>query len=469
MNASAKKENRRSLADMLGVGEDEASALLEVTVAITHSEHDLLATQVAKHIHQMLSRTVERVTVNAAGTSNAAAEIVIGSAGPSHESARIWVYFEKGRIFVAKESRQSDSSDVHPFGALIAGCYACAAALQLLIGDRLRQPAPESYVVDLNELLGGDAALLPSEANFDEAYLVGAGAIGNGFVAGLVLLPVRGKLHVVDDDTASEGNLQRCVMFEPSDVGKKKADRLAAAARRTSSLVEYEPRPLRLQNLPERRPGAWLKRLVVAVDSPRARRSLQNEFPGEVFDASTTGATEIVFHYHRQPAEGACLGCVYPTNRDEQARERHVAESLGVSVAEVMEIKISAAAADKILAKYPHLDLHNIVGQPYDTLFKGLCSSEKLFTEHGRDVLTPFAFVSTLAGALLALEFFRRIHCGHAELPNFWRVSPWNNPMPRNRRHLPRNASCDFCGEPTLRNLAAELWRELDSPVTSAR
>jgi hypothetical protein len=468
MNPSAKKENLRSLADMLGVGEAEASALLNTTVAITHSENDAVATQVAMQIDQMLSRTIERVTVNNVGTVNASAEIVIGSAQPRHNSARVWVFFEKGRIVVAKERRPSDSSDVHSIGTLIAACYACAATIQLLIGDRLRQPAPESYIVDLNELLGGDEALLFSEADFEEAYLVGAGAIGNGFVAGLVLLPIRGKLHVVDDDDASDGNLQRCVMFGPSDVGKKKAEQLVAAARRTSSLVDYEPRPLRLQNLPERKAGAWLKRLVVAVDSPRARRSLQNEFPGEVFDASTTGAAEIVFHYHRQPTEGACLACVYPTNRDEQARERHVAESLGVSVADVMEIKISPSAADKIVAKYPDLDRRNVVGQPYDTLFKGLCSSEKLFTEHGRDVLTPFAFVSTLAGALLALEFFRRIHHGHLGIPNFWRVSPWNNPMPRNRRCLPRNASCDFCGEPTLRNLAAELWRELDGSASSA-
>lgn len=310
MNPSAKKENRRSLADMLGVGEAEASALLEITVAITHSENDVLAVQIAKHIYQMLSRTVDRVTVNDLGTSNAAAEIVIGSAQSCHNSARVWVYFEKGKIIVAKERRQSDFSDVHQIGALIAGCYACAATLQLLIGEHVRQPAPESYIVDLNELLGGDEALLSSEADFDEAYLVGAGAIGNGFVAGLSLLPIRGKLHVVDDDDVSDGNLQRCVMFGPSDVGKKKAEQLVAAARRTSSLVECEPRPFRLQDLPERKAGAWLKRLVVAVDSPRARRSLQNEFPGEVFDASTTGAAEIIFHYHRQPEEGACLACV---------------------------------------------------------------------------------------------------------------------------------------------------------------
>ncbi|HVS53588.1 MAG TPA: ThiF family adenylyltransferase [Opitutaceae bacterium] len=458
MNSSAKKENSRSLAEMMGIREDEAAALLEASVAVTFADDDRVAKDIATHTAALLSRTLSDVRLNDAQMRNVAVELVVGAIEPRYESPKIWLSVASGRATITKSRLSSDASNLHPIARLIAACYACAAAIDTLIGERLPYPTPETYVVDMCELLGEDAPLLDKECDFSEAHLAGAGAIGNGFVLGLAQLPIHGKLYVVDDDNVSEGNLQRCALFSQSDVGLKKAEVLAAAAARTGSRVVYVPRTVRLQQLAERKEGPWLKRLVVAVDSPRARRHLQNEMPGEVFDASTTGAAEIVFHYHRQPADAACLGCVYPSNPDEHAHERHVAESLGVSIEDVSEIKISQAAATKILAKYPDLERESVVGAPYDTLFKALCSSEKLFTAEGRDVLTPFAFVSALAGVLLALEFFRRTHRGHSGLPNYWRISPWNNFMARNRRTLPRNPDCEFCGVPVLRELIQQMW-----------
>jgi len=467
MNSSTKKENSRSLAEMMGIGEEEAAALLNVSVAVTFADGDRVAKDIATHAATLLSRTLSDVRLNDSQMRSIAMELVVGATEPRYDSPKVWLSVTDGRVTIAKTQLSSDTSDVPPIGRLIAACYVCAAALGTVIGDRLPYPTPETYVVDMRELLGEDEPLLRKECDFSEAHLAGAGAIGNGFILGLAQFPIRGKLNVVDDDHVSEGNLQRCALFGPSDVGTKKAEALVAAAARTESQVVYVPRTVRLQQLAERGEGAWLKRLVVAVDSPRARRHLQNEMPGEVFDASTTGAAEIVFHYHRQPTDGACLGCVYPSNPDEHAHERHVADALGVSFQDVREMKISEAAATKILAKYPDLVRESVVGVPYDTLFKALCSSEKLFTAEGRDVLTPFAFISTLAGVMLALEFFRRMHRGHSGLPNFWRISPWNNFMVRNRRILPKNPDCEFCGVPVLRDLIRKMWAPSPSNGTS--
>lgn len=63
---------------------------------------------------------------------------------------------------------------------------------------------------------------------------------------------------------------------------------------------------MRLQDVPAKQGGgAWLKRLIVGVDSPRARRNLQTEVPGEVYDASTTGISEVVVHF--SPTAGGPL------------------------------------------------------------------------------------------------------------------------------------------------------------------
>jgi len=48
--------------------------------------------------------------------------------------------------------------------------------------------------------------------------------------------------------------------------------------------------------------------------------ALLSEFPGEVFDASTTGISEVDLHFHKQPTTGPCLGCVYPHTPQEDAR-----------------------------------------------------------------------------------------------------------------------------------------------------
>jgi hypothetical protein len=55
----------------------------------------------------------------------------------------------------------------------------------------------------------------------------------------------------------------------------------------------------------------------------------------------------------------------------------------------------------------------NVGGLAYGTL----CG--KLMAPEGRQVLTPFAFAAVLAGAILALRFFRRVERGgHGGLYN---------------------------------------------------
>jgi hypothetical protein len=331
--------------------------------------------------------------------------------------------------------------------------------MKSVLGDRLPYPTPEFYIVDLVQFLGKDAAILGEEVDFGEAFMAGAGAIGNGFVLGAAYLPLRGKLHVADDDNASSGNLQRCPLFNEKSVGRPKADVLCEEGNKLmGSRVRCEPHNVILQRVPQRHEGAWLRRLIVAVDSPRARRQLQNELPREVFDASTTGSAEIVLHFNIQPAKGACMGCIYHHSPQEGAHELHVAESLGVEVAEVRELRVSPMSAVKICTRFPHLDPAQVTGLAYDTLFKALCASSRLMTAEGRQVLTPFAFVSVLAGVILAIEFFRRVRYGHNGLYNEWRISPWSNPVMRRQRLLERRPDCQCCGATVLRKLTAELW-----------
>jgi surfactin synthase thioesterase subunit len=152
------------------------------------------------------------------------------------------------------------------------------------------------------------------------------------------------------------------------------------------------------------------------------------------------------------------ITCFAPITKRRGAHEKHVAETIGVSLDEVRRERISDAAAALICKRYPQLNPASIAGTAFDTLFKQLCSSTQLKTSEGRQVLAPFAFVSVLGGVYLAIEFIRRLHRSRAPLFNEWRISPWSNPVIRRRRKLERNPDCEFCANPLMVGVAESIW-----------
>jgi hypothetical protein len=258
--------------------------------------------------------------------------------------------------------------------------------------------------------------------------------------------------------------LNRCVWFDDSDIGESKAERLALRAQRYFGDLKLIPLRMMLQDAKDGLGPDWLRRLVVAIDTRRGRRSLQCEVPGEVFDASTTGVEEIVLHHHKQPTDTACLSCIYFESPDELSRERHIAEALGVTIAEVQEPGgVSASAALAIAAKYPSCQPADLFGHAYDSLFKNLCSEMAIQGALGRPVLAPFCFVSVLAGVCLAIELGRRLsQSGKPPAFNYWYLSPWAPPVDELKQIRGREPKCDFCSYETHRTFAKTLWGNLE-------
>jgi hypothetical protein len=152
------------------------------------------------------------------------------------------------------------------------------------------------------------------------------------------------------------------------------------------------------------------------------------------------------------------LACAYAHSPDEHARERHIAAVLGVELDDVRQLSVSSAAACRVQERHPHLSADAIQGLAYDTLFKALCGSAPSLSPEGKQVLAPFAFVSTLAGALLAAEFYQRVKAGHEGRFNEWRISPWSAPLDRRKRIQLRHPGCEFCSNPVLRKVNHGFW-----------
>jgi hypothetical protein len=456
LTPAARLENARTLASALGLSANQAAELLRLSALITVDPDDSTASVTASETADLLQRTIEQVDKEL-GTAAPTVEIVIGAASARSNARRLYVTISDRQLSISKqELGRASCADLPGLWALVSACYVTGAALSLALSQEPLFGSPDPLHVEFEQLgLVGQNFTQPLDLGV--AYMAGAGAIGNGFLWAARYVEIAGTLHIVDDDQVSSGNLNRQVWFGTADIDEFKAIRLAELAQPHLPSLKLEPRVSRLQDLPERSEGPWLKKLLVAVDSRRARRALQNEFPGEVFDASTTDIREIVIHHNRQVTDFACMSCIYEPDQEETSRETHIAEHFGVSVNEVRSERISEDAARIITGRFSTLEAAGLVGTAYDSLFKRLCAEAALKTSEGKRVLAPFAFVSVLAGALLLIEMFGQAG-PHPALTNYWRLSPWHPALARRRVLRPRQPGCAFCSNEIMAMVNRGLW-----------
>jgi hypothetical protein len=466
LNDAAKRENALTLANTLGISLDAASTVLDACIAVTASADDIMACGVANDVVTLLSRTVSHVTpkiVDELSLDEVALEVVFGAASPKTDRPVVRVRISPEALTIERTTPGNDvpgepCAIVPRLLGRLTACYVASAAVQSVIATTGIAEMPNPFKFQFSEL-GVTFDQLSARIDLGHTYLAGAGAIGNAFLWSAEHVDLRGTLDIADDDFVSDGNLNRQILFEPDDIGLSKAERLVARASPRTPNLTLRARPKRLQSLEERNDGPWLKRLIVAVDSRRARRKLQSELPGEVFDASTTDIREVVIHHNKQPATAACMACIYAPDKAEYTREHHIAEALGVSVDAVRSERVSSHDAEQIVLRYPKLSADAIVGVAYDSLFKQLCGEGQLRTAGGGRVLAPFAFVSCLAGTLLVIEVIRSLaHDAPAYNDNYWRVSAWHPPLARRRIRRQRELQCEICGDEVCAEVIRELW-----------
>jgi hypothetical protein len=451
--STARQENARTLAAAIGRSDAEVEHLLDTTVLITFGPG---GDRLADYIQALLARTLSNVRRELDGVP--AIEVVVGPATPRSTAPVIGVGVDGYRLEV-RDGTVAIGTTARPIVQLVAACYAAAAAVHTAIGAELPVPLRLPIAIDLERLHGAAIARLDERIELGQCFMAGAGAIGNAVIAGFSTLDVRGELHICDPDHASDGNLNRCWWFDLADLGEPKAERLVLRAQRAMTQLRLIPHVATLHDAIRTTGDKPMETLIVGVDSRRARRSLQNEMPHRVFDASTSGITEFVLHFNILPSDRACMSCIYYEVADETAHEAHVAEALGVGVADVRENFVSESAAERIARTYPDLDPAGLTGLAYDSLFKELCGKAQLKTATAERVLAPFGFVSVLAGVMLAIEIAIRTGTNH-RVPdyNYWRVSPWGAPIDRMREQRSRRPGCEFCSNETLQSVVKKLW-----------
>lgn len=455
MNAEAKRENILTLQSLLGLKEEAAEKITGSAVLISGVEQQPI---LCEYIQTILGKTVESVHSQFVDDVQYSCEIIVVGANRQTNLPFVFVG-QTGETFLVSTLNEpvSELGSYPHFFYFLLSCYISALAVKTLTKNGLMVTVKDEIIIDPQKIVP-DFNIFETPVDIGEAYLAGAGAIGNSFIQALSLFNVNGKLVIADPDTVSKGNLNRCYFFTEDDVSKKKVDILVNRTQVLFPNLKLIAHRDVLNTVPANNGGAWLEKLIVAVDSRRARRSLQGEIPKEVFDASTTGISEVVLHNHKRPLVGACLGCIYHKEEQEGAHEKHIAELLGVSVHQVQQLFINNVAASLIVERYSNLQTNDLIGLSYDTLFKQLCGEGKLRTAEDKQVLAPLAFVSALAGAFLALNMVQRL--AGTKSYNYWRISPWTNPNFSAQRNRPTHPKCDYCNSESYTKVASSLWPE---------
>lgn len=445
------QENQRMIARILGISEEEAAERLNRSVAITAGGGEAAA--FATELAAQLERTIHVVGPDAMCDFEITVHAPQARAGVAH----LPITLHQDRVIIGTASGGQCARDLHGVQRVIAACYAAGVVLTRVIEGLAPATPPDPFVVRF-DALGATSRVLSTPLHLAETVLAGAGAVGNGFLRAARHLDISGTLTVADPKVVGGGNPNRCLYFDASDVGRPKAERLCERAAADFSRLILVPEVMTFSNIVGRRGS--VRRVIVGTDSRPARRSIQHDMPLEVLDASTTGASEVIVHSHRQPTPDACLACIYRHIPDEQARQRAIAEGLGLALDDVAAGGlIDARVAALIAARHASLDATALVGMAFDSLYKQMCAEQALLTATGEQVLAPFAFVSNLAGALLALELARfdsgqRFEDGY----NYLFVSPWMPPGARQRRVRPRVPECVFCGDPATALAWQAIW-----------
>jgi hypothetical protein len=151
----------------------------------------------------------------------------------------------------------------------------------------------------------------------------------------------------------------------------------------------------------------------------------------------------------------------------EEQRERHIAETLGLTLDEVRAGFVDDATAGKLAEKFPQLDRDHLTGMAFDSLHKVLCGQQALATPAAQQAAAPFSFVSNLAGVLLALEMYRRqTRLDGWGRTNYMALSPWLPPHSKMRRLRGRLQGCEFCSSPEAMETLKSVWTDSDKNPT---
>jgi len=354
----------------------------------------------------------------------------------------------------------------NPFGAGAAACFGAANVFRAIFSAQLPGSQLDSEisvsVLDLDPKTPKPKNPPLREIDFGEFHLIGAGAVGNGFLWALSRLKCKGALHLVDAEPLERSNLQRYAMTAPSDEGKFKSD--LGKTWLSGGNLSVKSHKATWEDYVAAR-GDWrFERVAVAVDNAATRIHVQAALPKSVFN-SWTQVGEVGLSRHTFLGDAACLACLYiPKGKtlnfdDIVLKAIRLAEN-GPNLMEVRTRLDTGQTTERAflerISTAANISIERLLpfeGKPLRNFYvEAICGGAVLefdsSNQHNRaDV--PMAFQSALAGILLAADVVADVARLRSMLPTITQIDllrtlPSIVSTPR-RKHA--DSRC-ICGDP---------------------
>ncbi len=241
------------------------------------------------------------------------------------------------------------SGAFNAIGASAAACLGAGWAFLILAGCPLVARAFEVSLFS-NEV-GGPGTLsvgpeLLAEPVELDGFLVGCGAVTNGWAYVVKRLPIVGRLDAIDRQSLGIENLGPYVAARREWLGKPKAEMIAAllspAILVTPRAEEWELFKIRL------RYGIPVPSIIVnGLDNVETRHSVQRLWPAVLIDMAAGGLTSQVIVKPRQ-SDAICVLQALVGPEDEIGWAERAAQETGLSVERILEAPTTAITAADI-------------------------------------------------------------------------------------------------------------------------
>lgn len=237
-----------------------------------------------------------------------------------------------------------------------------------------------------------------------DVIMGGVGAIGNGVLYLLGLLPLTGRVIGIDSQTFGSENLGTCMLIGPQDVGTPKATLVERAlAGRVAAKGYHEPLNKFASRLGKEVPYA--ETIIGALDNIEARHALQDLWPAVLLDGAIG---PFLCQASRHPIDGdvACARCLFRQPPGERA-EVIASRATGLTVERAL-MPDEVVTQDDVERAPPEKRqwLAEKVGKPICSIVSEATVRE-LTDGHQSGFEPSVPFVATLASSMVVGELIK--------------------------------------------------------------
>lgn len=387
-------------------------------------------------------------------------DLMIGSSTRLQATRQIAAFGDGWRAMVGPpgELPRLPAASSLPFGPYFAACLGTAEVFKMLCGRRDEDAASAVFFSLWDGRLTASWSSLatgaePTKLLLPPSYLIGAGAVGQAFLAPIIAFEgVQGYFVVIDDDAIDLTNLNRYLLARLRDVGCGKVDLAVETLERRAIGVHgyqglwpaYALDPVRSRargDLDELERTYGYRQVISCVDGNQARHDIQRFWPEHIIGASTQSLRLTVASYDLSLGD-ECLMCANPI------RPERTIEDLA------RDVQTMPSELRRAMARTRGVDveaLEEFLREPHCGLL-GEAELRHFAAEARAD--WSVGFVSVGAGVLAAAKFVQQSLVGR---PATWDVgsSLWVTFRPSGARWMrfPRREDCECSRTPHHRRL----------------